>query len=242
MRNAGNSIIKRYANDTLRREFGFVPLYKDLLALMAFTEDVEKRVLLFKKFREKPLLRKATLWQGTSQSSPDNLVTSNSSPASGWFEHRRISVITKSKVWGYVKWTPPSDFGFNPDYSDERLNFLARQAVLGSKVGIVTLWNAVPWTWLIDWFGNIGDWLEANRQVIPFQASTPRICETKTTEELFVGEGNAFGLPKGSMPVIRRRVTKTRALASGLLPSAELPLLTGRQVNILASLAVLRLL
>lgn len=38
----------------------------------------------------------------------------------------------------------------------ERLKRYTR-TILGADVSPETLWNAAPWTWLADWFGNVGD-------------------------------------------------------------------------------------
>lgn len=237
----GDTLIKTWAKKNLNREFGLTPLMADALALLEFSADVKKRVELFKKLREKPLLRKATLWKGSLVTEPNNSVTSNSSPTQVNCTHVRKMLITNKVIGGYVTWTPDDTFNkTNLAYADPALEYLARRAVTGTQLGLVTAWNAVPWTWLFDWFGNIGDWLEANRQVVPTTPSLPRLTiRTETSESWVLGTSN-FGFPPGSMPISTHTLTKARVIASATLPSAYMPLLTGRQVGILASLAALR--
>lgn len=237
----GESLIKTYAKKHIQREFGLTPLMSDVVSIMKMSEQIARRVKLFKELREKPLCRKATLYTGSIITNPGNVVYSNSSPAYCTVQHRRDAKVTNRKVWGYVTWTPDAVFDkSNLAYADPAIEFLARRAVYGSQLGLVTLWNAIPWTWLIDWFGNVGDWLEANRHVVPAHPSLPRICETVTSIESYSVESSNIGLTKGSMPVTWTTTSKSRTLVSASLPSAYLPFLTQRQVGILASLAILR--
>lgn len=239
----GNSLIKTFAKKELNREFGLTPLMSDAIALMTMADQTAKRVKVFKDLRDGPLTRKATLYNGVVSAYPGNSVTSNSSPIQCRVGHTLDQIMTSRHVWGYTTWTPAAVFNKrNLDYSDPALEYLARRAVYGAQIGLVTAWNAIPWTWLFDWFGNVGDWLEANRHVVPATPSLPRICETITSTFNYScsGSGN-MGFAKGDLPVTGKRTTKSRALASATLPSAYLPLLDGRQVKILASLAILRM-
>lgn len=242
LKTAGDSLIKKYAKQNLNREFGMVPLVNDYLSLLKYREAMDHRMALFKSLREKPQLRKASLFSSGASSAPGTLIQSNTAPSYCTVRHVLERVTTQTKVWGYVEWTPSPPFNeYNPLYNDEMLYNRARNALLGTQIGLVTLWNAIPWTWLIDWFGNIGSWLEANRTVIPVTPSTPRICQTTTTEAYYTASSsNNVGMKPGTFPILQTRVTKERRLASATLPSANLPLFTKRQVDIIASLAILR--
>jgi hypothetical protein len=242
LKTTGDTLIKTFAKNNLNREFGLTPLMSDAIGLMEFTKHTKKRVELFKQLREKPLCRKATLYESTITTEPGTIVPTNSAPSQCQVNHVFKTYTTQRTVWGYVTWTPDSVFNKqNMEYNDPALEFLAKRAVLGTQLGLVTAWNAIPWTWLIDWFGNTGDWLEANRHVVPARPSTPRICETIRTQQFYVSNGvGTMGLQPGEMPITSHLVTKKRSLASATLPSAYLPLLTERQVGILASLAILR--
>lgn len=241
LKTVGDTLIKTWAKKNLSREFGLTPMLDDALKLMKFSSLVAKRVEMFKALRERPLLRKATLWSGSLYSEPGNLVQTNSSPTRVQTIHKRISINTSVVIGGYVTWTPEPVFDkSNLAYADPALEFLARRAVLGTSIDAYTLWNAVPWTWLADWFGNMGDWLSANRSLVPALPSSPRLTiQSRTTESWVISSSNV-GLLPGMMPVTTNHVTKKRVLASAALPSAYMPLFTGRQVNILASLAALR--
>lgn len=242
LKTTGDTLIKTFAKKNLNREFGLTPLMSDFVSLWDIGDDIKKRVEMFKQLREKPLCRKAILYENSVVTNPGTSVQSNSSPTQCRVSHKMVQQVTDIKVWGYVTWKPDPVFNkMNPEYGDQELQYLARRAVYGAQVGLVTAWNALPWTWLIDWFGNIGDWLEANRHVVPTIPSIPRICETIRTTRYYVSDGGGtMGLLPGEFPITQGLVTKRRALVSASLPSAYLPLLTERQVGILASLAILR--
>lgn len=242
LKTTGDTLIKKYAKRTLEREFGLVPLVSDYLKLKRFQEDADKKMLLFKQLREKPMVRKATLFRGGTSTFPGTSHRTNSAPSYCRVDHKLVSTITNTKIWGYVTWTPEPDFNrYNPIYSDEALSSRALNATLGTNIGLTTLWNALPWSWMVDWFGNIGDWLSAHRSIIPVNPSTPRICRTTTTTSHYTVLSSNIGLPIGGSPVEQTLVSKSRELASATLPSASLPLFTQRQADIIASLAILRM-
>lgn len=233
------------ASFNLAYQFGLKPMISDVSKLLDFQTQSDNRLALLKKLQNGPLLRKMQLYSSSVDSEPNTAITSNSSPSLFVVDHVLRRISTSRKVWGYVKWSPTSDFASEFPRSpegDAKLNARARQIVLGMTLDTYTLWEALPWSWLVDWFGNCGDWLSSKRNLVPVSAETPRICETTTT--VYSWEcvncstnreitGGKFGTTT--------LTSKTRNLASAALPSAHLPGFSAGQMNILSSLAVLRL-
>ena len=73
------------------------------------------------------------------------------------------------KYWMTARMVVTSEL---PD-AQELPEFVIRNA-LGLNVSASTLWNMVPWSWLSDYFVNIGDFLEAQRGFIRWQV--PKMC------------------------------------------------------------------
>lgn len=238
VRSLGNNLIKRWAKGTLMREFGWTPLASDYNALLGFSQSTSNRMELLKKLSKAPMTRKVHLYDSVILG-PRQINTVNSTPPSLYID-MNSQVMTTRKIWGYATWTPDVKKFERIAKYDPSFKYLSRKIVLGATVDASTLWNALPWSWLADWFGNIGDYLVANRNLVPCTPNMPSICETRTTVRSMSIESCRFATP-GQLPCKFTRVTRTRARASASLPSAHLPLLTQRQVNILASLAVLRL-
>lgn len=233
---------KHVAKTNLEVQFGWLPLVGDFFKLLSFQEDVAKRLALFKKIQDKgSLLRKVRLYAGSVSDSPMTNVVTNSSPGWANVNHTLVNRSTKRQVWGYVRWTPSADFSDKEIYTPGVLYSKAAETVLGLHIDAVTAWEALPWSWLADWFGNIGDWLSAHRSVVPIIPSTPRICETTTSTYSYSNTAtNGVGMAAGVHTPVITTITKTRTIQSALLPSAAMPVLTGRQASILASLYVLR--
>jgi hypothetical protein len=114
------------------------------------------------------------------------------------------------------------------------LRRLARKAVFGLSFEPEDAWNLIPWTWMIDWFSNCGEWLEAHNNRIP--CSPERVCIMTKTETVCVWiRTDSLSYTGGECYALR--TTKSRALSSG---SAEawLPFISERQLSILGALHI----
>lgn len=221
-------------SDFLSWTFGWAPLISDLRKLLSFQDAVDKRIAALNKLSESGLHRKITVWEDSSTA-----VIRQDGYLLGLYGNEVTGSITRSTErhrWVSVRWEPnPIYWSHDPDVAA-----LARRVALGLNLSFATVWELMPWSWLIDWFSNIGDILEANRGS---QIATPSsVCvmqETRSIETVNV----SFSAPRVSLTGgTSELVSKTRAPASAYpLPSAYLPILTGKQVSILSALAVTRL-
>lgn len=240
VRSAGRSLISRIGENNLRYYFGVKPIVDDLIKLIEFKRSVENRMKLLKKFRDEgPMLRKVPLYSGSVENFPGTKGTYNSTPYGSNIDYILKSRRTVRKVWGYTTWTPADTF-YKLMSDDAEIERRAYEIILGLRIDFVTLWEALPWSWLADWFGNVGDWLSANRHVVPITPSLPRICETAWVEYQLVSDSNGFGMPKGAHQVTLVTKHISRSLQSASLPSASLPLLTPGQALILPSVAAVK--
>lgn len=236
--------VKDVAGANLAFQFGLMPMVSDFVKLLNFKNSISNRVKLLKKFQKGPLIRKMSLYSSVVTSTPGTTVTSNSSPSYFVIHHKLLSVTTQRKVWGYVKWEPLPGFleQFPPTLAGDRsLELRARQIVSGFTLDTLTLWEALPWSWLVDWFSNCGDWLSSQRSLVPLSAQSPRVCETITTRYQWECVDTSTAKPiTGGKFGETTLTTKSRWITSAALPSAHLPSLTIGQANILSSLAALR--
>lgn len=239
VRSAGTNLIKKAASGNLKWEFGVKPLISDIKGLLEFQKRFDNRRKLFEKLREKPICRKVKLYESVvADSSFTGTVTTNSSPTTIQCSHRRVRKSTDRKVWGYVYWYPDPTFK-KEVWSNDDLARAARRAVLGLTIDFKTAWELIPWSWLVDWYSNVGDWLLANRSLIPVRYRTPRLCYHYISSETFAMSNNNWLGPLGGLTT-SVMTEKFRTPTSASLPSAYIPMLTARQIGILGSLAVLR--
>jgi hypothetical protein len=237
VKSGGETAAEKFAHGTLQREFGYAPFLSDLKKLFSFKDKVQKRVELLSKFKDGPMLRKTKLYDSTVQSSipADRTVISG---AFGSLSATVTSYTTVRRYYGYVTYTPNADMSKLIGDSDA-LRAKARDIIGGLTIDASTIWQAMPWSWLADWFGNLGDYLEAHRNLLPLKAGTPRICKPIETTVTCRLNGNAVTGPLSSQYVHKRTWT-SREIVSAAFPSADLPFLTKRQVDILGSLYITR--
>lgn len=227
----GDTILKTVSKANLSYHFGWKPLVSDLLKLFDFHAAVNNRYRELKQLYSKGLSRTIEL---------DRLSDSGIwGPGVICHTSGRITItakvnrVTTQVVRGHVKWKPTA----LPPSGDQALMNQARRAVLGLYVNPAAVWEAIPFSWLVDWFGDVGNFLNAHRNFVPAEPYHLAIMrETRTSTSYspdFVSPG--VNVQWGS----DEYVTKTRSSPSASI-SAYLPYLTLRQLSILGSLAVIK--
>ena len=143
---------------------------------------------------------------------------------------------TSVKVWVHVKWHPAPDF----PRTDASLLRLARRAALGLTVDPSTAWELIPFSWLVDWFGSVGDYLAAKRNIVPSYPSTPQVMRhTRTETKIRINPVNSC--PSFTVTDFSSIYeTKSRQPTAISAFTAYVPFLSGRQLAVLGSLAVLK--
>jgi len=148
----------------------------------------------------------------------------------------RRDTITSTKMWGSVRWTNP--YPNHPRLSDQDLEKLARSIIFGYNITPKEIWDAVPWTWLVDWFANFGDYLDATNNVLSLAPSVPLVMTHERTEESWTRSDNLKWVTGGNGT--RLYETKTR-ITQGATLSASIPIISGGQFATLGALAIQRM-
>lgn len=148
------------------------------------------------------------------------------------------------KRWGVGKWYLQPNGALARVNTDSQMLALTRRAVYGADVDASTAWNLMPWSWLIDWASNAGDWIESSRNTIGASPSG-KVCimtnqiglwSTRRTPGIHDFYSDVMG---GNFDVVNE--IKNRTVHSSFdLPQLSIPILSGRQSAILGSLATLR--
>lgn len=158
---------KKVGDHFLNHQFGWVP----------FVSDVEKAITIAQNSKE--IIRKISLENGRDIRRRRTLVTDSSEflarKDGGWFMEpagdtiggligdgeafrelwvQQDVVVTSSGSFRYYR--PEFDLG-DSHYWDA-LNQMKRQLTIhGARINPSFVYNATPWTWLINWFSNAGD-------------------------------------------------------------------------------------
>jgi len=231
IRDVGRSAIKRIADTNIKYQFGIAPMVGDLVKLLHFQDQLERRVKILKGFVTNGGMKKTVdigFWSSTA--TQYSVFQSYNSFISGMYQ-----ATTRVGIRAHCRWLPTG--GFADLSSAESMRALARKAVLGLTVDNSTLWELLPWSWLIDWASNVGQYFSATRNVVPATLESVRILtHTKTVYE----GGPYYGGDGLSMSSFNVKREEKRRASSFVAPVAQFPFLDGRQVGILGSLAVLR--
>jgi hypothetical protein len=222
----------RLAKLNLITQFGILPLISDLETCLDFVRLVDGRVGEIDRLTSRGLRRTVDLY---SDSNTVTTVNNSLSTADLTSLGGRIIKVTTYNIRGHVRWRP----SYNYTLSDSQARTLARKVISGFRLDPTSLYEAMPWSWLIDYFSNLGDFVKVNRNVIPCIHDTPRIMYHLRTETSIPTYTN-LGANRTLSPWFAVRDEKQRSLVPASL-FAGLSFLTEAQTSILGSLAVRRL-
>jgi hypothetical protein len=240
---AGKTLLRTVAKANLSYEFGWRPLISDLLKLFDFHDHVERRYQELKKLYTVGFRKTVSLERNSASSStlPNALLYYN---AIFWTYLDRFNKTTAYECRGHARWKPTT----LPPKGDVALRNLAVRACLGLSLSPAALWEAMPWSWLVDWFSSVGDFLNASRNLIPARCTSASLMyqykvsfngKFRTDWTSWYNSHPNFKLADSYQSLVGYREIKTRYPASTTPTlTADLQWLTPRQWGILASLSV----
>jgi hypothetical protein len=222
------------AKRNLMIQFGILPIISDLDVLLTFQSLVDQRVRELERLKTRGLRRTIQL-RSDSVSTKILNQTIQSSPSL----HADVSKTTSKIIKGHVRWHVTRNF----ELADESMRAMARKIIMGNQLDHMTLYELMPWSWLIDYFTNLGNLVSSTRNLLDVGHGSVRIMTHTRTEVATSNHdwGNGAGGTRITCTEIRNsREDKTRDLASPTL-AAKTDLLTPGQTSILGSLAAIRL-
>lgn len=226
---------RRIANNYLAYQYGIAPFISDLQKMLDVVGSVDKKLSELKHLKQGSSRRHATVFNAEKS---ENRVTryisglyQESNSFSSYF-------IQTKKVWVSVNWKP-----LNPSSlpkTDDELRELARRLAFGWEFSLAQLWEAMPWSWLFDWFGNIGDIFNASRNTIPCEWSESAIMTERILRLTGFSWVTHVGPVRVSVPNYHYRILKRELAPIVVYPEFNLPIFDGRQLSILSALGVQR--
>lgn len=225
----GDKFFEKVSELNLRYQFGIKPLVNDLVNLGRFQDATNKRVKELERLKSRGFRRSIGI--GTYEASDQRNIVAQSVDV---YLQNTIYRTTTEKVWGFVKWTPMADF----PQTDAEMRKLAREAVLGLTFDGSTAWNLIPFTWLADWCGNVGEFLTAQRNIVPAVPSSVEVMRTRKTRTWSYQWGPAPWNGVYMSPFECSQVSKSRRTADPAY-NAHFPFLNMREMSILGSIGLL---
>jgi len=214
-------------NSWLLGLFGVAPLIRDLKSISQFAELYIQRCKEVKKLQTSNGLRR-TIDFGvySTKARSAKVVQSNW----GGFISTTFDVNTVQRIRAHTRWMP--DVTFNDAYASGDMARQVRNAVLGAEVNLSSLWDGLPWSWLVNWAYDVGSFQRARLNIIPAYLSGVHVMRhTRTTWSCpFYTDGRIR-----MSPLTMTLESKTRK-PSSVSPTAHFPLLSGSDMGILAAL------
>lgn len=233
----GNSLLKAVAKGYITWRFAVKPMISSLQKMSQFNKAVLDRFRYLERLKDKKWVSRRVFLGRSLHTTPPVRRTVHSEGCTITAD-QRISYLMKE--WATIRWklrvTLPADVMAR--------YYLAERLIKGITCyeALNTMWQLTPWSWLVDWFGNVSQFLAANQNTIPCIPSG--FCYMRTVS----ARTEYSNVTKPSWVSLSGEHFEREQLKLRLVPAVEpqgllvptMPILTGGQWAILGSLAVLR--
>lgn len=250
------NLLRKTANANLLYQFGWKPLLSDVQAMVSFGDELSKRLSTIKQIIAKqPLTRRGSPERVSDEEDWSEEVQTQPYPGFdlGITYQVRYKRKTQGVRTGFVTYEPdPSLVAWFTHLSESQRKFEAfKSAYLRlSLTPAASLWELLPWSWLVDWFLPIQDFLEQYSNQITIQPSGVWFTKLQRTDvevtfsPVFIPDGmsvTGWGSFRGS--VITKERYHEDADLSLHLPNLQpfIDKMSFRRIGILASTFVQRL-
>lgn len=227
--------IKESADAYLSYKFAIEPTIRDLASLVGAQASISQRMdELDRLYSNGGLRRRVDVFSGTGVSDSSLAIESGL----GIVFRNRIQTVTTARSWGTIRWKPVGTAAFK---NDKEKAELAARLVLGMNAEslVATAWELFPWSFMIDWFSNVGDLITAANNTVPAEASSVNCMQHRMTTISWARSDSESDFGGGSALFTRETKRRDISLGSGL--TLSLPFLNGGQLSILGALSASRL-
>lgn len=224
--------------------FGIAPLLRDLSAMSDLANQTSKMMydlqFLHSSYgQRRGLSRSCSLPDFASEG--QLLANRSLNTALGLPIKATIQQTLSAKHWVSARWKPSDEFinrWSNLDHTGREHESIKR--VLGLEPAQLSkvIWEALPWSWLVDWFANAGSYLQATNDSIAHYPNS--VCAMQTIERSirfsnFVGPTTVhFSVPAWHKTEKFRKVIGTPSV----LTVTFRPLLSTKKWSILGALSI----
>ncbi len=168
--------------------FGWAPLFSDLMSLASLGRLLDKRQDQLRNMEKKKKVRRSLGSGSSSSSAPDVFIgvgAANGNYPSTYETDYEVWFVSRPRLVDQLPGTAPGLW----DSIDQ---------VLGLELSYSTLWNMLPWSWLIDYFVNVGNFLDAYRGHIRWHLGNTYVMYHSTRKRVIDIEAVRSANPSGS--------------------------------------------
>jgi hypothetical protein len=213
--------------------FGWRPLINDLISMVTFQKAIANRIAYLERLRSKSSIRRSlgSLSSPNTQSATQVIAGGSKASVSGY-----TTTNTKTEVWYTMRMQLITDLS-----SVAAVREAAIRTVFGLELSPATLWELVPWSWLVDWFTNFGQLLSLTRGIVEYRQSNLNLMAKTTIEINHVLTSASAGIALSGNTKATRILKQRKASVPHAFPALYMPWLSYGQIGILGALATLRM-
>jgi len=152
---------RNLGSEYLNGVFGWKPFVRDCQSMFKLWQKLDQRIAQLVRENGKSIRRKAQV-KRESDTTQEPLKTFGwayanvrGGPPNWMFDGGSAYRVTTS--WSERVWFSGSFRYYVPDIGSSLWTIRAKQALFGVLPTPELLWEVLPWSWLIDWFSNVGD-------------------------------------------------------------------------------------
>jgi hypothetical protein len=225
----------------LMTSFGVMPVADAMARLYHAHSVIDRRIQVIERLRAKGYRKTMDMDVSTAQSTEYWYIDTAHSTAGGNFNISTVAGVRAHVRWGLY----PGAFAGHetPNQMRAAVRQAAEESLLGSTIDLSTVWQITPFTWLIDWFLGVGDYLKSQRNTGLALLKEVVVMRHRKTVATYPGITYEPGGGAKTMhidPIRMERESKSRRFSFPSPLTAHLPLLDSGSCATLASLAATR--
>jgi hypothetical protein len=171
LRSAGHTLmgkggLKGFPDGYLNAHFGWVPFASDVKSLFNIAKSINDRWRYLRQLEDGHRFKR-TLFSGMVSTTSEVYAYGFTFDGYAYYADRRT--VRYDKVWFTANAKAVSPLPRGTDVPS-----LSARMVLGLSANPASVWDFLPWSWLIDYFGNVGDFMQANVGLT--QIAVTRMC------------------------------------------------------------------
>jgi len=237
LKDLGDALVRRRLGqggpkDHLAYSFGWAPLVSDVLSLLKLQKSIESRIAYLRALengaRVRQTLAHSEILHANTPNGFDLAIDGASILTCDVLTTERIRV-----------WFTANAKLVNPLPAVSLTPKAVELLLLGAIPSGSTLWEAIPWSFLVDYFANIGDYMAATRGWIPWVVSRLNIMATQQVESTLTRKRHFAGFVSSGGRL--QTTLKHRHVESYPWPViTNDPFLSGGQIAIMSSLLTVK--
>lgn len=243
-------------SEYLNVEFGWKPFVRDLQQAYRLMKTIDKQIAQLRRDNGKGIRRSGTVEEDRNttqkQSTYSSAFVNTYGAPPNWTAGNSVWTVTTTTE--LRSWFSACYMYWIMDTLDWKWEARARAALFGALPTPELLWEVLPWSWLVDWFVNVGD-VMSNASVnavdnlvalYSYIMTTERTTVTATCETSWQPKYNSTSpptrIPGGGVTLSSEYVKETKVRLGGSPFGLGISYsgLSARQLGILAALGLSR--